>query len=179
MLRQEMICVTIKSIPFGGHLLLLCVLSEKDISHLLNYQHFPQLSRVHWWPVSIASRGSPHLCSLYLCLYFSFANKFICMVFLSFFKHFLFICLLAVLGLCSCVETFSSCSELGLLSGCRARFSLQWLLLLQSEGSRAPRLQAVALRLSSVAHGLSCSAACGILPDQGSTPRSLPCQADS
>ena len=53
-------------------------------------------------------------------------------------------------------------------------FSLQWLLLLQSESSRAPRLQAVALRLSSVAHGLSCSAACGILPDQGSTPCSLP-----
>ena len=30
-----------------------------------------------------------------------------------------------------------------------------------------------------VAHGPSCSAACGILPDQGSNPRSLHWQADS
>ena len=30
-----------------------------------------------------------------------------------------------------------------------------------------------------VAHGSSCSAACGILPDQGSNPRSLHWQADS
>ena len=47
-----------------------------------------------------------------------------------------------------------------------AGFSLQWLLLLWSTGSR---------RVSSVvvAHGLSCSAACGIFPDQGSNP--VPC----
>ena len=79
-----MICVTIKSIPFGGHLLLLCVLSEKDISHLLNYQRFPQLSTVHWWPVSIASQGSPYLCvsisplqiSSSLWFFFPFLNNF-------------------------------------------------------------------------------------------------------
>ena len=34
-------------------------------------------------------------------------------------------------------------------------------------------------RLSSVAHGLSCSAACGIFPDQGSNLCPLHCQADS
>ena len=52
-------------------------------------------------------------------------------------------------------------------------FSLQWLLLLQSLGSRMHGLQGVvAPRLQStgpivVAHGLSRSAALGIFPDQG------------
>ena len=63
------------------------------------------------------------------------------MVFLSFFKQFLFMYLLAALALCCCVQTFSSCGELGLLSSCRARFLLQWLLLWQSKGSRALRIQ--------------------------------------
>ena len=91
-------------------------------------------------------------------------------------------------------------------------FSLRWLLLLQSmgsrrpgfsscstqaqslrcEGSRAHRLQqlwcaglvVVAHRLQStssvvVAHGFSCSVACGIFPDQGSNPFPLHWQADS
>ena len=41
-----------------------------------------------------------------------------------------------------------------------AGFSLQWLLLLQSTGSR--RAGSVV-----VTHGLSCSVACGIFPEQG------------
>ena len=50
--------------------------------------------------------------------------------------------------------------------------SLSWPLLLPSTGSR---------RAGSaiVAHGPSCSAACGILPDQGSNPCPLHWQADS
>ena len=50
--------------------------------------------------------------------------------------------------------------------------SLSWPLLLQSTGSR---------RAGSVvaAHGPSCSAACGIFPDQGSNPCPLHWQADS
>ena len=48
-----------------------------------------------------------------------------------------------------------------------AGFSLQWLLLLQSTGSRA------------VAHRLSCSTACGIFLDQGLNPCTLHCKADS
>ena len=39
--------------------------------------------------------------------------------------------------------------------------------------------QALKRRLSSVAHRLSCSAACGIFPDQGSNPCPLHWQADS
>ena len=50
-------------------------------------------------------------------------------------------------------------------------FSLRWLLLLQSMGSR--RAGSVV-----VAHGLSCSAACGIFPDQGSKSCPLHWQVD-
>ena len=51
-------------------------------------------------------------------------------------------------------------------------FSLQWLLLWRSTSSR--HMGSVV-----VAHGLSCSAACGIFPDQDSNPCPLHWQADS
>ena len=51
-------------------------------------------------------------------------------------------------------------------------FSLRWFLLLWSMGSR---LAGSAV----VAHGLSCSVACGIFPDQGSNPCPLHWQVDS
>ena len=65
-----------------------------------------------------------------------------------------------------------------------AGFSLQWLLLLQSTESWCTGSVVVAHRLQStgsvvVVHRLSCSAACGIFPDQGSNPCPLPWQADS
>ena len=74
-----------------------------------------------------------------------------------------------------------------------AGFSLQWLFLLQSTGSVAPRLQylqhtgsaVVALRLASTnsvaaVHGASSSEACGIFLDQGLNPCFLHCSlADS
>ena len=53
-----------------------------------------------------------------------------------------------------------------------AGLSLSWPLLLRSTGSRRAGL-------AIVAHGLSRSAACGILPDQGSNPCPLHWQADS
>ena len=53
-----------------------------------------------------------------------------------------------------------------------AGLSLSWSLLLQSTGSR--RAGSVV-----VAHGPSCSMACGIFPDQGSNPCPLHWQADS
>ena len=53
-----------------------------------------------------------------------------------------------------------------------AGFSLRRLLLLWSTGSRRAGF-------SSCGHGLSCSAACGIFPDQGSNPCSLHWQVDS
>ena len=53
-----------------------------------------------------------------------------------------------------------------------AGFSLWWLLLLRSTGSRHAGSVVVA-------HGLSCYAACGIFPGQGSNPCPLHWQADS
>ena len=53
-----------------------------------------------------------------------------------------------------------------------AGLSLSWPLLLRSTGSRRAGSAVVA-------HEPSCSAACGIFPDQGSNPRPLHWQADS
>ena len=66
-------------------------------------------------------------------------------------------------------------------------FSLQWLFffLLWSTGSRCTGFSSCGSRAPKsassvvVAHGLSCSTACGILPDQGSNPCPLHWQADS
>ena len=79
---------------------------------------------------------------------------------------------LAVLGLHFCARTFSSCGERGPLSSRCAGLSSSRPLLLRSTGSR--RAGSVV-----VAHGPSCSAACGIFPDQGSSPCPLHWQADS
>ena len=105
----------------------------------------------------------------YLFIYFfAFLNLFI----------YLF---MAVLGLRFCARAFSSCGKWGPLfiaasgghSSLRcAGLSLSRPLLLRSTGSR--RAGSVI-----VAHGPSCSAACGIFLDQGSSPRPLHWQADS
>ena len=63
-------------------------------------------------------------------------------------------------------------------------FSLQWLLLLCSTGSRHTGFSscsswALECRLSSMAHGFSGSEACGSFPDQGSNPCPLRWQVDS
>ena len=71
----------------------------------------------------------------------------------------LFVCLMAVLGLRLRVRALSSCGKRGPL-------------LLRSTGSRHAGSVIVA-------HGPSCSAACGIFPDQGSNPCPLHWQADS
>ena len=75
--------------------------------------------------------------------------------------------ILAVLGPRFCARAFSSCGKRGPLF-----IAMRGPLSLRSTGSR---------RAGSaiVAHGPSCSAACGILPAQGSNPCSLHWQADS
>ena len=91
-----------------------------------------------------------------------------------------FIYFLAALGLRCCARAFSSCGERGLLFMWCTSFSLQWLLLLWSTGSRRAGFSSCGSRASVVvAHGLSCSAACEIFPDQGSNPCPLHWQADS
>ena len=62
--------------------------------------------------------------------------------------------------------------------------SLRWLLLLQGMGSRCASSVVVAHVLWStgsvvVVHGLICSTACGVFPDQGSNPCPLHWQVDS
>ena len=90
-----------------------------------------------------------------------------------FFFLILFIYLfMAVLGLRFCARAFSSCGKWGPSSSRCAGLSLSWPLLLRSTGSR--RADPVI-----VAHGPSCSVACGIFPDQGSNPCPLHWQADS
>ena len=90
----------------------------------------------------------------------------------SFFFFFKFIYLfLAVLGLRFCARAFSSCGERGPLF-ITVRGPLSRPLLLRSTGSRCTGSVVVA-------HGPSCSAACGIFPDQGSNPCPLHWQADS
>ena len=91
---------------------------------------------------------------------------------------------MAVLGLPCCLSTFSSCSKQVLLFiGVRVllivvaflvvEHGLQWL---QHAGFSG--LGALELRLSSCAR-LSCSAVCGIFPDQGLNPCLLHWPADS
>ena len=78
-----------------------------------------------------------------------------------------------MLGLHCCVWAFSSCGERGATLHCGARashcggFSCCGA---QALGARAPVV---------VVHGLSCPAACGNFPDQGSNPCPLHWQADS
>ena len=97
--------------------------------------------------------------------------------FFLFFKIILFsYLLLALLGLRCCVEAFSSCSELGLLSHCGVR---------ASHYGRFSCCRALALEHwlwstgSVVVHGLSCFSACRIFLDQGSNLCLLPWQVDS
>ena len=96
-------------------------------------------------------------------------------IIIIFFKpaFYLFIYLfMAVLGPRFCARAFSSCGKRGHSSSQCAGLSPSRPLLLRGTGSR--RAGSVV-----VAHGPSCSAAYGILPDQGANPCPLPWQADS
>ena len=93
--------------------------------------------------------------------------------FFFFFFNFGFIYLfMAVLGLRFCARAFSSCGKWGPLFIAVRGPLINRGLLLRSTGSRCTGSVVVA-------HGPSCSEACGIFPDQGSNPFSLHWQADS
>ena len=80
---------------------------------------------------------------------------------------------MAVLGLRSCARAFFSCGKWGpLFIAVRGASHYRGPSCCWSTGSRCAGSVIVA-------HGPSCSAACGILPDQGSNPRPLHWQADS
>ena len=109
------------------------------------------------------------LTDLFVCLFFPF---------FLFFKVIQFIYLFIYLFIYGCVgssflcEGFLQLQQVGATPSRCAGLSLLRPLLLQSTGSR--RSGSVV-----VAHGPSCSVACGIFPDQGSNPCPLHWQADS
>ena len=120
-----------------------------------------------WFKVSIiqAKRGEKYLVST-----FFFFNK--------------FILFLAVLGPRCCTRTFFQLRRAGATLCCGAWVSHCGGFSLWSTGSRHVGSVVVARELQSagsvvVAHGLSCSAACGIFLGQGSNPCPLHWQADS
>lgn len=84
---------------------------------------------------------------------------------------------LVALGLRCCAWTFSSPSLLSSKLGCSLPFSI---LASHCSGFSNCGAQVLGPRASVlVARRLSCSAKCGIFPDQGSNPCPLPSQADS
>ena len=111
--------------------------------------------------------------------------------FLIYFYLFIYL-FLAALGLRCCVQTFSSCREQGLPFIVVNGLLIVVASLVAEHGLQAAGLQqlwhvgsvVVARRFQSarsvaVVHGLSCSTACGIFPDQGSNPCPLHWQEDS
>ena len=79
---------------------------------------------------------------------------------------------MAVLGLRCRAWAFSSCGERGLLFVAVRRLLIVVASLAAEHGLKSAGSVVVA-------HGLSCSAACGIFPDQGSNPCPPYWQADS
>ena len=80
---------------------------------------------------------------------------------------------MAVLGLRFCARAFSSCGKWGpLFIAVRGPLTIAASLVAEHR-LQTRRLAAI------VAHRPSCSAACGIFPEQGSNPCSLHWQADS
>ena len=79
---------------------------------------------------------------------------------------------MAVLGLHFCARAFSSCGQWGPLF-----IAVRGPLTIAASLAVEHRLQSTGSVV--VGHRISCSAACGILPDQGSNPCPLHWQADS
>ena len=100
-------------------------------------------------------------------------HKIILLTFEHFFLNFIYLFIYGCVGSSFLCEGFLQLRQAGATLHRRCTgLSLSRPLLLRSTGSR---------RAGSVfvAHGPSCSAACGILPDQGSNPCPLHWQADS
>ena len=111
-----------------------------------------------------------------MCLYATVMVSPFYSFFFFFFNFCLFIYLFIYLWLCWVLVSVRGLSLVAASGGhsssrC-AGLSLSWPLLSRSTGSRRAGS-------ATVAHGPSCSAACGIFPDQGSNPCPLHWQADS
>ena len=148
--------------------MILMLTKENHYSSLYNMKFFQQRTRVLplcWWTNSIHCSHTPIFSSFLSCqrslwLYF--------FIYIYLFYIYFWLCwvFVAVRGL-SLVAVSRGYSSLQC-----AGFSLWWLLLLRSTGSRCTGSVVVA-------RGFTCSAAWGIFPDQGSNPYPLHRQADS
>ena len=84
-----------------------------------------------------------------------------------------------MLGLHCCTRAFSSCGERGLLIAVSSLVVKHGFQLLWHVGSVVVAHGLQSAGSAVVMHGPTCSAACGIFPDQGSNPCPLHWQADS
>ena len=139
--------------------------------HVLSENCFPYWFRVLTLFEKI--RPTPTLWNLFIPVFiFKFAFFFKGSFFIYNFVYlFIFGCPVSLLLL----KLFSSCGEQGLLSS----LGMQALHCGASLVAGHKLQQLRALRLGSVAHGLSCSEVRGLLPGRGSSPRLLHCQVDS
>ena len=123
--------------------------ARKEMEFVLTSEHFRALLQ------GKGAGGSPH-------------HEVLLILLVKFFIIFVFIYFLAVLGFILALWAFfSSCGQWGLLSSCNAQASLV-----------VEHRHALGHRLIVALHGLSCSATCGILPDQGLNLCLLHWQAD-
>ena len=112
-----------------------------------------------------------HMVILFLVFFFLYSGTFFKIYLFYFWLRWVFVAAHG-LSLVLASRGFSSLQCVG--------FSLWWLLLLQSTGSRRAGFGSCGTRASVVVvHRLSCSKACGIFPDQGSNLCPLHWQADS
>ena len=128
--------------------------------------------KVFWSATSIAVKCIWQIITLpEFILYSVFIFSAYILLLIANIKQYIFF-LLAALGPRCCARAFSGCGERGYSSLQCTAFSLLWLLLLRSTGSRHTGSVVVA-------RGLSCSLACGIFLDQGLNPCPLHWQEDS
>ena len=139
-----------------GHLLI--------ISEYTQYLNFSTVSLILW-----TLRLLDHAPQTSFCFLYPFES----IKYSFFFFKFIYLFIFGCAGSSFLCEGFFLVAASGGHSSSRCvGLSLSWPLLLRSTGSR--RTGSVV-----VAHGLGCSAACGIFPDQGSNPCPLHWQADS
>ena len=140
--------------------------STQELEYHQNYQNLCVNSLSH--PLCFLLRGNNYLNLSFSFPFFLLTLLFLCSSFFFFKFIYFWLCwvFVSVRGL-SLVAASGGHS-----SSRRASLSLSLPLLLRSTGSRRAGSAVVA-------HGPSCSAACGILPDQGSSPCPLHWQADS
>ena len=94
--------------------------------------------------------------------------------------HALFLYLfLAVLGLCCCVQAFSSCGQQGLLSSCYLQASRCGGFSCGAQALGSTGFRSCSMWILVVTHGLSCSMACGVSLDQRLDLCPVHWQADS